>query len=222
MFSSKWMELFQTPKQICKAWTGTFSKTHHLLEWMDIYLIYFLIIFSRHHWTFFCEFSIIFLNFQHSFFMQDIFLLQHILITNPWRSILQQIFAKGQADFLNFTNIYNFFFDQPKLIPKFGPRPNLSQPVLRLTLNHAITQLRLNRFQWNLKLKLPTRKETIQNTIKDTSPSQECHNHHQLQPKIYICHRSLIGFLMPSNSSDFNQILNIAPSGHVETIKNVI
>ena len=59
--------------------------------------------------------------------------------------------------------------------------------------------------------------ETIQNVIKDTSPSQEHPNHHQLQPKIYKCHQSLRGFLMPSNSSDFNQILNIAPSGHMQT-----
>ena len=64
--------------------------------------------------------------------------------------------------------------------------------------------------------------ETIQKVIKDTSPSQEHPNHHQLQPKIYNCHQSLRGFLMPSNSSDFNQVLNIAPSGHVETIQNLI
>merc|ERR1712033_160889 len=64
--------------------------------------------------------------------------------------------------------------------------------------------------------------ETIQNVIKDTSPSQEHPNHHQLQPKIYKCHQSLRGFLMPSNSSDFNEILNIAPSGHMQTIQNVI
>ena len=64
--------------------------------------------------------------------------------------------------------------------------------------------------------------ETIQNVIKDTSPSQEHPNHHQLQPKIYKCHQSLRGFLMPSNSSDFNQILNIAPSGNMQTIHNVI
>ena len=64
--------------------------------------------------------------------------------------------------------------------------------------------------------------EMFQNVIKDTSPSQEHQNHHQLQPKIYKCHQSLRGFLMPSNSSDFNQILNIAPSGHMQTIHNVI
>ena len=29
-------------------------------------------------------------------------------------------------------------------------------------------------------------------------------------------------FLMPSNSTDFNQILNIPPSGHMQTIHNVI
>ena len=64
--------------------------------------------------------------------------------------------------------------------------------------------------------------KTFQNVIKNTSPSQEYPNHHQLQPKIYKCHQSLRGFLMPSNSSDFNQILNIAPLGNVETIQNVI
>ena len=64
--------------------------------------------------------------------------------------------------------------------------------------------------------------KTIKNVIKDTSPSQEHQNHHQLQPKIYKCHQSLRGFLMPSNSSDFNQISNIAPSGYMHTIHNVI
>ena len=58
--------------------------------------------------------------------------------------------------------------------------------------------------------------------IMDASPSQEHPNHHQLQPKIYKCHQSFRGFLMPSNLSDFNQILNIAPSGHVQTIHNII
>ena len=57
---------------------------------------------------------------------------------------------------------------------------------------------------------------------KDTSPSQEHPNHHQLQPNIYKCHQSLRGFLMPSNSSDFSQILNIAPLGHMKTIHDVI
>jgi hypothetical protein len=32
----------------------------------------------------------------------------------------------------------------------------------------------------------------------------------------------LRAFLMPSNLSDFNQISNIAPSGHMQTIHNVI
>ena len=64
--------------------------------------------------------------------------------------------------------------------------------------------------------------QTIHNVIKDTSPSQEHPNHHQLQPKIYKCHQSQRGFLMPSNSSDFNQILNIAPSGHMQPTHGVI
>ena len=64
--------------------------------------------------------------------------------------------------------------------------------------------------------------QTIHSVIKDTSPSQEHQYHHQLQPEIYKCNRSLRGFLMPLNSSDFNQILNIASSGHVETIQNII
>ena len=64
--------------------------------------------------------------------------------------------------------------------------------------------------------------QTIQNVIEDTSPSQEHQNHHLLQPEIYKCHRSLRMFLMPLNSTDFNQILSIAPSVHVQTIQNVI
>ena len=64
--------------------------------------------------------------------------------------------------------------------------------------------------------------QIIQNVIMDTSPSQEHQHHHQLQPKIYKCHQSLRGFLMPSNLSDFNQISNIAPLGHMQTIHNVI
>ena len=58
--------------------------------------------------------------------------------------------------------------------------------------------------------------------IKDTSPSQEHQYHHQLQQKLQKCHPSLRGFLMPSNSTDFNQILKITPSGHVQTIHDVI
>merc|ERR1712243_396129 len=64
--------------------------------------------------------------------------------------------------------------------------------------------------------------QTIHNVIKDTSPSQEHQNHHQLQQEFLKCYQSLTGFLMPSNSSDFNQILNITPSGHLQTIHNVI
>ena len=66
--------------------------------------------------------------------------------------------------------------------------------------------------------------QIIHNVIKDISSSQEHQNHHQLQPEIYKCLQSLRGFLMPSNSSDFNQILNIAPSVHVHAIRihNVI
>ena len=64
--------------------------------------------------------------------------------------------------------------------------------------------------------------QTIHTVIMDASPSQEHPNHHQLQPKIYKCHQSFRGFLMPSNSLDFNQILNITPSGHMQPIHDVI
>ena len=57
--------------------------------------------------------------------------------------------------------------------------------------------------------------QTIQNVIKDTSPSQEHQNHNQLQQEPSKCHQSLRGFMMPINSSDIIQILNIALSGHV-------
>ena len=63
--------------------------------------------------------------------------------------------------------------------------------------------------------------ETNQKVIKNTSRSQEHQNHHQLQQELQKYHQSLMEFLMPSNSSDFNQILNIPPSGHVKTIQNV-
>ena len=61
--------------------------------------------------------------------------------------------------------------------------------------------------------------QTIDNVIKDTSLNQE---HHLLQQELYKCHQSQREFLMPLNSSDFNQISIISPSGHVETIQNVI
>ena len=64
--------------------------------------------------------------------------------------------------------------------------------------------------------------QTIQNVLKDASPSQENQNHHQLHKKFPYCHRSLRGYLMPSNLSNFNQILNITPSGLVQAMQNVI
>ena len=45
--------------------------------------------------------------------------------------------------------------------------------------------------------------QTIDNVIKDTSLNQE---HHLLQQELYKCHQSQREFLMPLNSSDFNQI----------------
>ena len=63
--------------------------------------------------------------------------------------------------------------------------------------------------------------KTMQNVIKDNSPSQEQQNHHQLQQELQKCHQSLRGFLMPSNSSDFNKYFNISLSGHLQTIHNV-
>ena len=62
----------------------------------------------------------------------------------------------------------------------------------------------------------------IETVIKDTSPSQECPNPHQLQQQLQQCHQSLKVFLMPLNLTDFNKILNIASSKHIETIQNVI
>ena len=64
--------------------------------------------------------------------------------------------------------------------------------------------------------------QTINNVIKDTSPSQERQNPHQLQQEFLKCHPSLTEFLMPSNSWEFIQILKIAPSGPLQTIHNVI
>ena len=63
--------------------------------------------------------------------------------------------------------------------------------------------------------------QTIHIIIKDTSPSQEHQYYHQLKQELQKYHRSLREFLMPLNLTYFNQILNIDPSGHVETIQNV-
>ena len=54
------------------------------------------------------------------------------------------------------------------------------------------------------------------------APVRNIHNHHQLQQKLQKCHPCLRGFLMPSNSTDFNQILNRASSEHMQTIQNFI
>ena len=91
-----------------------------------------------------------------------------------------------------------------------------------INLEGVLDAFKLIRILQNLNIAPSGHLETIQSITKDTSPSQEHQIHHQLQPKIYKCPRSLSGFLMLSNSTDFNQTLNIAPSGHVETIHNVI
>ena len=44
----------------------------------------------------------------------------------------------------------------------------------------------------------------------------------QHPPNLQQCHPFLRVFLMPLNSTDFNQNLNIVPTGHVQTIHNVI
>ena len=54
------------------------------------------------------------------------------------------------------------------------------------------------------------------------APVRNVHNHHQLQQQTEQCHQSLIAFLMPSNSTGFNQILNRASSEHKQTIPNVM
>ena len=61
------------------------------------------------------------------------------------------------------------------------------------------------------------------------APVGNVHNPHKLQQQLEQCHgslkqchRSLRVILMPSNSTDFNQILNLAYSGHMQTIQKVI
>ena len=52
--------------------------------------------------------------------------------------------------------------------------------------------------------------------------ARNVHNPHRLQQQLQQCHRSLRMILMPSNSSDFYQILNIGPSWHLQTIHDII
>ena len=54
------------------------------------------------------------------------------------------------------------------------------------------------------------------------TPVRNVYNHHRLQHQLQQCHPSLRGFLMPSNSTDFNQILNIASSLLLQTAQNII
>ena len=63
---------------------------------------------------------------------------------------------------------------------------------------------------------------TMKNVIKDSSPSLEYKNHYQLQQEFLKYHQPLRWFLMASNTPNLNQILNITPSGHLQTIHNVI
>ena len=96
-------------------------------------------------------------------------------------------------------------------------------PEMSSIFERVLDAFKLNRFQPNLNIASSGHMHTIQNVIKDTSPSQEHQNHHQLRPEFLKCHRSLRGFLMPSNLLNFNQILHIiTPSGHVQAMQNII
>ena len=92
--------------------------------------------------------------------------------------------------------------------------PATTQAMLSI-FERYLDAFKLNRFQPNFRHSSIRSCGDHPKHHQGHHPSQEYQNHHQLQPKIYKCHRSLRGLLMPSNSTDFNQILNIAPSGHV-------
>ena len=68
--------------------------------------------------------------------------------------------------------------------------------------------------------------QTTKNVIKDTTttptPVRNVHNHHRHQQQLQQCHQSLRVILMPSNSTDFNQILSSASSGYMQIIQNAI
>ena len=63
--------------------------------------------------------------------------------------------------------------------------------------------------------------ETFQNIINDTIISQE-HPASSKSPAMSAIFESVLNFLIPSSSTDINQILNIAPSEHVQTLYNGI
>ena len=61
--------------------------------------------------------------------------------------------------------------------------------------------------------------QTIQNVIKDTSPSQEHQNHPQLQQEL----SSIFEWVLDAFKLNlFQPNFNLAPSLHVQTIQNVI
>ena len=91
-----------------------------------------------------------------------------------------------------------------------------------LSLKEFLVLLNSTDFNQILNIASSEHIQIIKNVIKDTSPNQDVHNCDRLQPQLQQCHLSLRVNLMPSNSSDFNQILNRAPSGYVLSIHDVI
>ena len=75
---------------------------------------------------------------------------------------------------------------------------------------------KLNRFQQNFKLSLLRAYADHSST---PAPVRNVHKHHRLQQQLQQCHQSLRVILMLSKPTDFNQILNLASSGLMQTIQ---
>ena len=123
------------------------------------------------------------------------------------------------------------FGDNPKRhqrhLPQSGTSKSSSTPARNLEMSFifggVLDAFKLNRFQPNFKQGfLRAYADHPKTASRTPAPVRNIHNHHQLQQKLKECHPSLRGFLMPSKSSHFNQILNIAPSGEMQTIHNVV
>ena len=104
---------------------------------------------------------------------------------------------------------------------------------LRNVHNHHWLQQQLQQCYWSLRVILMPSNLTDFNQILNLAYSghmqsrtpalvRNVHNHHRLQQQLQQCHRSLRVILMPSNWTDFNQILNLASSEQMQTIQNII
>ena len=97
-------------------------------------------------------------------------------------------------------------------------------PAMSSIFQSVLDDFKLNGVQPNFKLMFLTEGicRPSKMSSRTSAPVRNVHNHPRLHQQLQQCYQFLRVILMPSISTDFNQILNLAYSGHMQTIKNVI